>query len=441
MTRVTQRHILWVQMLVVFGAIIFLLAGVALSLPRSFKPEVRCTQGPTASKAQSKLWFNDGVWWGILFDGFSEEFHIYRYDRAQDAWKDTGVLVDARNTSRADALWKDGHLYVVSAGTEASLEKDSARFLRYSYDPATARYSLDKGFPVTITEGGMEAITVAKDTTGKLWATYTQGDELRRVFVTHTSAKGDSSWVKPFVLPLRGTTVSSDDVSGIVAFGSQIGLMWGNQYDESGKSGYYFAIHEDGEPDDAWRQDNPVLGAGMANDHVNLKADSEGRVFATLKTRRDRIDRDPDAPYSMLWVRDPDGGWTGHVFGTVGDSHTRSLALMDEQRRQLYMFASSPTCTGGKVYYKRTDLDDISFEEGRGNLFMKGPEGTNVGDATSTKQNLDEVAGLLVVASDKNRGYYYNMIDPRNQEKLFPYGARITTDAASSGSAEHRRKR
>ena len=413
---------------------IVLLAGVALGLPRSFKPEVRCTQGPTASKTQSKLWFNDGVWWGILFDGFSEEYHIYRYDRAKDAWKDTGVLVDARNTSRADALWEDGHLYVVSAGTEASLDKDSARFLRYSYDPATARYSLDKGFPVTITEGGMEAITVAKDTTGKLWATYTQGDELRRVFVTHTSGKGDSSWVKPFVLPLRGTTVSSDDVSGIVAFGSKIGLMWGNQYDESGKSGYYFAMHEDGEPDDAWRQDNPVMGAGMANDHINLKADSEGRVFATLKTRRDRIDRDLDAPYSMLWVRDRDGGWTSHVFGTVGDSHTRSLALIDEEQRRLYMFASSPTCTGGKVYYKRTDLDDISFEEGRGTLFMQGPEGTNVGDATSTKQNLDEVAGLLVVASDKNRGYYYNMIDPRNQEKLFPDGARITTDAASSGS-------
>ena len=440
MAGVTQRRRLWIQTLMVFG-VIFLLAGVALGLPRSFKPEVRCTQGPTASKTQSKLWFNDGAWWGILFDGISEEYHIYRYDRTQDAWKNTGVLVDARNTSRADALWEDGHLYVVSAGTEASLDKDSARFLRYSYDPATARYSLDKGFPVTITEGGMEAITVAKDTTGKLWATYTQGDELRRVFVTHTSGKGDSRWVKPFVLPLRGTTVSSDDISGIVAFGSKIGLMWGNQYDESGNSGYYFAMHEDGEPDDAWRQDNPVLEAAMANDHVNLKADSEGRVFATIKTRRDRIDRDLDAPYSMLWVRDPEGGWTSHVFGTVGDSHTRSLALIDEEQRRLYMFASSPSCTGGKVYYKRTDLDDISFEEGRGTLFMKGPEGTNVGDATSTKQNLDEVAGLLVVASDKNRGYYYNMIDPQSREKLFPEGARITTDTASSGSAELGRKR
>jgi hypothetical protein len=72
---------------------------------------------------------------------------------------------------------------------------------------------------------------------------------------------------------------------------------------------------------------------------------------------------------------------------------------------------------------------------------MKGPEGTNVGDATSTKQNLDEVAGLLVVASDKHRGYYYNLIEARNQEKLFQDGSRIVTEAASSGSAEHRRKR
>jgi hypothetical protein len=69
---------------------------------------------------------------------------------------------------------------------------------------------------------------------------------------------------------------------------------------------------------------------------------------------------------------------------------------------------------------------------------MQVPEGTNVGDATSTKQNLDEVAGLLVVASDKNRGYYYNMIDPRNQEKLFPDGARITTDTGQSAAPEPR---
>src|SRR5918912_1750165 len=116
MAGVTRRYGLWMQMLMVFGVIV-LLAGVALGLPRSFRPEVRCPQGPSATKAQSKLWFNDGAWWGILFDGSSEEFRIYRYDEAKGAWSDTGTLVDGRNFSRADALWEGPHLYVVSAGT------------------------------------------------------------------------------------------------------------------------------------------------------------------------------------------------------------------------------------------------------------------------------------------------------------------------------------
>jgi hypothetical protein len=407
--------------------LIVLLTGVGFGLQRSSKPEIACPQGPTASKTQSKLWFNDGVWWGILFDGSSEEYRIYRYDRAADAWSDTGTLVDRRNTSRADALWDDGHLYVVSAGTEASLDRDNARFLRYSYHPSTERYSLDEGFPVTISEGGTEAITVARDTVGKLWATFAQGDEQRRVYVTHTLEGDDLRWAKPVVPPLPGTTVSSDDVSAIVAFGSQIGLMWSNQYDESGESGYYFAAHNDRAPDDAWRPDNPVMGASMANDHLNVKADSEGRVYVALKTRRDRINRKLDAPYGMLWVRDREGAWTSHVFGNVGDSHTRSLALIDEEQRLLYMFASSPTCSGGKIYYKRTSLDDISFEEGRGNLFMQNPDGTAIGDATSTKQSIDGDTGGLVLASDVTRGYYYNLVDPRNQGKLFPNGSRITT--------------
>src|ERR671910_1830047 len=186
MVPLTRRYSLLT--LIVGGVgLIVLLTGVSFGLQRSFKPKETCPAGPTAAKTQSKLWFNDGTWWGILFDGSSEEYHIYRYDRAKDAWSDTGTLIDGRNTSRADVLWDEPHLYVATAGTEASLERDSARFLRYTYDPSSERYSLDKGFPVTITEGGMEAISIARDTTGKLWATYTQGDELRRVFVTHTT--------------------------------------------------------------------------------------------------------------------------------------------------------------------------------------------------------------------------------------------------------------
>ena len=411
------------------ACVLVMLTGVLFTLQSSLKPQISCPTGPTAAKTQSKLWFNDGAWWGILFDGASEEYHIYRYDGARGAWSDTGTLVDGRNLSRADALWDGPHLYVVSAGTQASSKKDSARLLRYTYDPSTGRYSLDSGFPVTIAEGGMEAITLAKAEDGELWATYTQDTKdggLRRVYVTHTKANDASSWVEPFIPPLRGTTVTTDDVSSVVAFGNKIGLMWGNQYDESGKSGYYFAVHEDGEPDEAWQPDNPVMGPGTVNDHINLKADSKGRVFAATKNRRDRINRDLDAPYGVLWVRDLEGTWTSHVYSKVGDFYTRSLVLIDEGRNDLYIFATSPTCSGGKIYYKSTDLDDISFEDGQGTLIMQGAGGLKIGDATSTKQNLEGDMEPMVVASSTTGRYYYNLLDPRDGEKLFPKGAPIT---------------
>jgi hypothetical protein len=167
------------------------------------------------------------------------------------------------------------------------------------------------------------------------------------------------------------------------------------------------------------------MGPGMVNDHINLKVDSEGRVFAATKNRRDRINRDLDAPYGILWVRDPDGTWTRHVYSKVGDFYTRSLVLLDESRNDLYIFATSPTCSGGKIYYKRTDLNDISFEDGQGTLFMQGGGGLKIGDATSTKQSLGRDMEPMVVASSTTGRYYYNLLDPTDQEKQFPKGAPI----------------
>lgn len=430
--RTFRGRTLLTQVVLAIG-IIALLAGSSFGLPRSFKPDVRCPQGPTASKTQSKLWFNDGSWWGIMFNGSSEEYHIYRYDRGADAWYDTGTLVDARNTSRADALWDDGRLYVVSAGTESDMERDSARFMRYSYDASAGRYSLDEGFPVKLTEGGTEAITVARDATGGLWATYMQdiGDDLRRVYVTHTQGGDDARWAKPFTPSLTGTVGNSDDVSTVVAFGSKVGLAWSNQNDESGDAGMYFAIHDNGDPSDAWTPDNPVSGSGSANDHLNVKTDSEGRVYMATKNRRDRIDRNPNAAYSMLWVRGQNGGWSSHVFGRVGDALTRSLILIDEEQERLYMFASAPTCTGGKVYYKSAQLDDISFKRGRGELFMQSEDGTAIGDASSTKQEINSSTGAVVVASNKAGDYYYNATEGEDQRKLYPDGALLDTDLPS----------
>lgn len=432
-----SRLLVWAVLAV---GLVFLLSGVSLGLPRSYKPDIRCPQGPTASKTQSKLWYNDGAWWGVLFNGTSEQYRIYRYDGVENSWADTGTVIDPRNTSRADVLWDDERLYVVSAGTDVGLEKDSARFSRYSYDPSTGTYSRDNGYPVTVTDGGMEAMTIAKDSTGTLWASYMKdtGDGLRLVHLTHTLDGDDARWVEPYVPPLRGVEGNDDDVSAVVAMGSEVGLAWSNQNDESGNAGFYFATHEDGVPDDVWRSDNPVQGSQWANDHLNVKTDSEGRVYMALKTRRDRIDRRLDAPFSMLWVRDPDGGWESHVFGKVRDAHTRSLVLIDEKQDTLYMLASSPTCTGGNVYYKRSSLNDISFAGGKGKLLMRSTDGTPIGDSSSTKQGVNGTTEALVVASNKARDYYYNVVVPPGQEQRFPDGSLINTDTtrrAETGQA------
>src|SRR5215211_3694908 len=75
---------------------------------------------PTGEKPQSKLWYNDGIWWASMFNKSAEEFHIYRYARATHTWSDTGTLIDERNSSKADTLWDGSHLYVATAGTQAS---------------------------------------------------------------------------------------------------------------------------------------------------------------------------------------------------------------------------------------------------------------------------------------------------------------------------------
>ena len=373
-------------------------------------PEV---SAPTGEKPQSKLWFNDGTWWGSLFDRSTEQYRIYRYDWSTHTWSDTGTLIDERNSSKADTLWDGTHLYVASAGPSSTNSADSGRILRYSYDAATKSYSLDPGFPVTVTNGGMEAITLDKDTTGKLWVTFTQGS---KVYANH-SLENDSSWGTPFVLPVQGTDVSPDDISAVTSFdlqtsAPQIGVMWSNEVDDK----IYFATHKDGDSDSTWQQTKTAIqGPKSADDHINLKSlqsDASGRVFAAVKTSlNDPINASPNAPQIFLTVLGQDGNFTNYVFGRVGDHHTRPIVMIDQEHRDLYMFATAPF-PGGTIYYKKTSLNNISFPNGKGTPFIQSATDLYLNNATSTKQSLNSSTGLLVMASDSTSGYYmHNTID------------------------------
>src|SRR5512135_1745211 len=51
------------------------------------------TSSPTGEKPESKLWWNDGIWWASMFnrDPLVEAYRIYRLDPGTNVWSDTGT--------------------------------------------------------------------------------------------------------------------------------------------------------------------------------------------------------------------------------------------------------------------------------------------------------------------------------------------------------------
>jgi len=359
--------------------------------------------GASGSKPESKLWWNDGSWWGSLYDIASTDFHIFRLDVATQTWVDTGVLLDDRTGSRADTLWDGAHLYVASHifTSNNSQAGFPSRLYRYSYDHATRTYSLDSGFPVSINDFMTETLTIAKDSTGKLWATWTQNNQ---IYVNRTVGD-DLLWGTPFVIPVTGANVNADDISSVVAFdGDKIGVMWSNQDDST----FYFAVHLDGQPDATWQASVAILqGPNNVGDHINLKSlqsDGSGRVFAAVKTSLSVATQ----PLVVLLVRNAlTANWNSYVFGRVSDQHTRPIVLLDEESGMIHMFATSPA-NGGAIYEKTSPINAISFATGLGTPVIVDAAVPNINNVTSTKQNLSSATGLVILASNDTTLHYWH---------------------------------
>lgn len=360
---------------------------------------------PTGQKPQSKLWFAHNFWWGSLFNEAENDYHIYRFDWSSESWLDTGVMVEPRITASMDMMWDGTHLYSISAGKNRTNSAHSPELRRFSYDAETKTWSADPGFPVRISNGGVDAVVMAKDSQGVLWATFVMGS---RVYVTHSDGS-DAVWVPKYELPTPGgeSEVKSTDISAVIAYdGDKIGVLWSNGNTEK----MYWASHADGTDDRAWSLEVAYDEPEGSDNHINLKslqADSAGRVFAAVKTSMDHA----DDPLINLLVLGLDGSWKVATFGTKGDDHTRAIVLIDETNREVYMFAAQPCCSGGVIYYKKTDLDDPQFEPGVGTPFIASSEHPKINNPTSTKQNVNSTTGLLVLAGDDStKTYLHNDI-------------------------------
>jgi hypothetical protein len=185
--------------------------------------------------------------------------------------------------------------------------------------------------------------------------------------------------------------------------------MWSNQT----VSAMYFSVHVDGQADTSWSVSrNAVPGPNYADDHINLKslqADGSGRVFAAVKTSlNDLPNPNPNAPLIMLLVRDPGSGdWSNYIFGRISDDHTRPIVILDEQNNVIHMFATAGV-NGGNIYEKTSPLNAISFPTGRGTPFVKDAANATMNNVTSTKQNVNNTTGLVVLATNSATGYYWH---------------------------------
>ena len=349
----------------------------------------------SADKPQSKLWYNDGSWWALMTA--SGGVFIHRLG-ADHVWRNTNALVDERIASTGDALWDGSKLHVGSRVSGGAM-----RVVRFSYSGGT--YTRDAGYPKQIASGGTESMSIAKDSTGRLWATYTQGSP-RRVYVASTATDG-VTWSAPFLVPVPDNTVNSDDIAGIVAFAGRIGVMWSDQDNDVMR----FAVHLDSAaPTTGWTVEDALSGPNLADDHLNLKSlqgDNSGRIFAAVKTSRGDAGEPSTDPSVVVLQRPAAGGtWARATASTVGDKLTRPQIALDSTNSRLYVLLS--TESGGTVYYRSSPLSTLAFSgTAKSTPFIRAT-GASINDATTTKQTVNATTGLVVLATDKDAGRYYH---------------------------------
>ncbi len=389
------------------------------------------TGTPTGTKrATSALWFNDGSWWGNLWDTASSDFHIFRFDAGTGSWVDTGVATETRASTHHDVLWDGSTLYVasyrfVNDGLPAEPGFPTA-MRRYSYDSARKTYSLMD--TTKVNDERVEALTIDKDSTGRVWATWQQGN---RIYLNATGTDG-RYWGKPFAHPASLSpeglsNVSVDDTSAVIAFdGNKIGVMWSRQVGDA-LDGRYWSYHVDGTSDTDWTTPvAAVLGQNSGDDHINLKrlGSSGGRVFAAIKTS---FTAASEPLIQLLALDSATATWSAHTIATVAECPNRMVVMIDESTQMLRTFATYPkpggttdagvcTSTGGAIYEKSTPLDTIDFST--------APKTPRVVDAdqyvhnvTSTKQNLNSAtqgtanSGALVLADVNATSRYWHFYD------------------------------
>ena len=382
----------------------------------------------TANRSQSKLWTNDGFWFGVRFDPVSTpaaKFRIWRFNMATQNWLNTNVAADDRNRSHADALADGNVVYLASARAEGPVGSTGRdlRIYKYTYNTTTDTYAAVAGFPKLIpnTAVGTGFSTIAKDADGKLWVAFTQANRVR---ITSSTDSG-VTWSAPIDLPNMGNNITVDDTAAIATLTGGVGVLWSNQ--SATDDAFYFVAHRNVDPAGTWmaretafNKLEPPTYTYDADGHISLKTDAAGNLLAAVKTNRneDPLDNGTDPLIAVLkrtGAADATGSWATHPVTTVTVGGTRPILVLDDAANEANVFLTHPeqAADGQQSIYRRTaPLSTLNFGPASiGTPFIQSATEVAINDATSTKQRTTAATGILVEATNiPTRHYLHNCV-------------------------------
>jgi hypothetical protein len=207
--------------------------------------------------------------------------------------------------------------------------------------------------------------------------------------------------------------VVTDDICAVTAFGgNKIGVLWSDQNTKR----FGFKYRNDSDSISTWLADEvPALqsakdsvGSGMADDHINFAIESDGTIYAAVKTA---YDTNGETSVGLLVRRPTPISGSNHwenlhnVRVRQGSSRdpTRPIALLDEVNDKIYVIYTQDV-GGNDIMYKYSSTANIFFPSGDGSKLIQNVD-HDWNDATSTKQSFNnEVVILASSGSNKWKG-------------------------------------
>jgi hypothetical protein len=299
----------------------------------------------TADKPQSKVWSYAGKFWTVL--PTSDGIFLWRLDGT--SWT-RQMRVSSGTKARADCKVAGSVAHVLlfrgdNTSYLVSLEYNASLGTYQFWAPRPDRVSIEF-------EAGTETATLDIDGLGRMWVA---SDDAAGNVNVRWSDPPYSVWNLPVVV---ATGTQSDDLTSLIAMPGKVGVLWSNQNTKR----FGFRTHADGAPPTSWSSDEvPAassalnIGAGMADDHLNIAMAGDGTLYCAVKTGYD----EPGFTKLALLVRRPSGVWDP-LYEVSEYEGTRPIALLNEVAGKIRVVYTSKE-NGGDLLYKESALNVISF--------------------------------------------------------------------------------